>query len=91
MIKKTVFLTTKTVLILSISILVFFSLVNVSCCPDNNWGSDYLCSDCEDGIYTCDIGICENCGRGTSSGMFSLCNSCGCKLKECQHCRSNLE
>ena len=80
----------KAVLIVSIFLLVFVSLINVSCCPNNNWGCDYLCSDCADGVYTCDIGTCENCGRGTSSGALTLCNSCGCKLKECQCCRKKI-
>ena len=75
-------------------IMIFFIFLFYSCshspCPESKWGSDYLCSECKDGFYTADVGTCEVCRRGTSSGAFSLCNSCACKLKECQHCRKIL-
>jgi hypothetical protein len=77
-------------------IMIFFIFLFYSCsppcpCPETNWGSDYLCSECEDLGFTTDIGTCEVCGNGTSSGAFKLCNNCACKLKECQHCRKILE
>ena len=79
-------------------IMIFFIFLFYSCChspfhspcPESNWGSAYLCSECEDLAFITNIGTCEVCGRGTSSGAFRLCNSCACKLKECQHCRKIL-
>ena len=80
-------------------IMIFFIFLFYSCChspfhspcPESNWGSDYLCSECKDMSFDTSCGTCEVCGRGTSSGAFRLCNSCACKLKECQHCRKILE
>ena len=77
-------------------IMIFFIFLFYSCsppcpCPESNWGSNYLCSECKGLAYTTDIGTCEACARGTSSGGFGLCNSCACELKECQHCRKILE
>lgn len=77
-------------------IMIFFIFLSYSCsppcpCPSSNWGSDYLCSECEDFDYVLNGGTCEVCRGGTSSGAFKLCNSCACKLKECQHCRKILE
>jgi len=59
-------------------------------CPESNWGSDYLCSECEKLTFTHDCGECKECGRGTSSGAFELCNSCACILKQCQACGRTL-
>ena len=80
-------------------IMIFFIFLFYSCChsplhspcPESNWGSNYLCSECKDLAFIMNIGTCEACAKGTSSGAFSLCNSCACKLKECQHCRKILE
>jgi len=78
-------------LIIVIFIFLFYSCSSpFSPCPESNWGRDYLCSECKNLHYYLNIGTCEVCGRGTSSGAFRLCNSCGCKLKECQHCRKIL-
>ena len=73
-------------------IMIFLIFISYSCshCPESNWGSDYLCSECEKNAYTTDIGTCEVCGRGTSSGAYKLCNSCACKLKQCQVCKKIL-
>ena len=71
-------------------IFLFYSCSSSSHCPSNNWGSNYLCSECKDLAFIMNIGTCEACARGTSSGAFRLCNSCACKLKECQHCRKIL-
>jgi hypothetical protein len=60
-------------------------------CSGSNWGSNYLCSECEKIFFDCSIGTCESCARGTSSGAFRLCNSCACRLKQCQHCRKTLD
>lgn len=56
-------------------------------CPESNWGSDYLCSECKKNAYTTNIGKCDVCGRGTSCGAYKLCNSCACKQKQCQVCK----
>jgi len=80
-------------LIIMILIFLFYSCPPTPSpyCPPSNWGSYYLCSECEDLAFIMNIGTCEACARGTSSGAFRLCNSCACKLKECQHCRKILE
>ncbi len=77
-------------------IMIFFICLFYSCpspfgpCPESNWGSDHLCPECKDLAYYTDIGTCEVCGRGTSSGAFRLCARDACILQECQHCRKNL-
>lgn len=55
-------------------------------CPGQNWGSSYVCSEHGYVSVTDDIGICSNCGKGTSSGMYGLCAHCACKLGRCQMC-----
>ena len=77
-------------LIMIFIILLFYSCSPLSHCPESNWGSDYLCDECKRYGYTTDIGTCEVCKSGTSSGGYKLCNSCACKLKECQVCRKIL-
>ena len=61
--------------IIVILIIIIFS----GCCPKSNWGSNVLCSECRDLIFTTDIGECSDCGGSTSSGAFELCASCACK------------
>ena len=65
---------------------LFYSCSTSLQCPESNLGSDYLCSSCRKGGFDCSIGTCKECGRGTSSGAFELCNSCACILKHCQAC-----
>ena len=77
-------------LVVAIFIILYSCSSPFSPCPESNWGSDYLCDECKDLGFDTSIGTCEVCGRGTSSGAFRLCNSCACKLKECQHCRKSL-
>lgn len=55
-------------------------------CPSQNWGSSYICSEHGLVSVTDDIGVCSNCRKGTSSGMFGLCAQCACKLGRCQMC-----
>jgi len=77
-------------------IMIFFIFLFYSCsspfspCSESNLGSNYLCSECKTMGFDASLGTCEVCGRETSSGAFKLCNSCACKLKECQHCRKIL-
>jgi len=59
-------------------------------CPKQNWGSGFACSKHQNESVTDDIGICRNCGDGTSSGMYSLCAKCACRLKQCQRCGKDL-
>ena len=59
-------------------------------CPDQNWGSGFLCDQHKDVITTDDIGHCGRCGQGTSSGMFSLCAKCACETGKCQLCGRDL-
>lgn len=59
-------------------------------CPNQNWGSGFVCSKHKGESVTDDIGSCSNCGEGTSSGMYSLCAKCACKLKKCQICGRDL-
>ncbi len=74
----------------SLVILLVFSAIVFSCQSGSNWGSEYLCEDCEQSAFTCDIGTCAVCGRGTSSGAFELCNHCADKLGKCQACQKDL-
>jgi antitoxin component YwqK of YwqJK toxin-antitoxin module len=59
-------------------------------CPTQNWGSGFICSKHQNEAVTDDLGICRNCGDGTSSGMYSLCEKCACRLKKCQRCGKDL-
>jgi antitoxin component YwqK of YwqJK toxin-antitoxin module len=59
-------------------------------CPTQNWGSGFMCSKHQNESVTDDIGRCRNCGEGTSSGMYSLCAKCACRLKQCQRCGRDL-
>jgi antitoxin component YwqK of YwqJK toxin-antitoxin module len=59
-------------------------------CPTQNWGSGFICSKHQNEAVTDDLGICRNCGDGTSSGMYSLCEKCACRLKKCQRCGRDL-
>lgn len=68
----------------AIAVLMGFSCLKR--CPESNWGMDYLCSSCQKLGYPDAIGECIACRRGTSSIALKLCNSCGCKLNQCQHC-----
>jgi RNA polymerase sigma factor (sigma-70 family) len=52
----------------------------------NNWGSGMLCPGCKRKMFTSDIGKCRNCGRGTSSGSFKLCQACARAGGTCQAC-----
>ncbi len=68
---------------------IIAAVTSFSCvknCPDTNWGMDYLCPSCQKLGYPDAIGKCTACGRATSSIALKLCNSCGCKLDQCQHC-----
>ncbi len=77
-------------------VMIFFIFLFYSCpspfgpCSEGELERRYLCSECKDMGFDTSIGTCEVCGRETSSGAFRLCNSCACKLKECQHCRKSL-
>ena len=55
-------------------------------CPNENWGSSYTCSEHGLVSVTDDIGVCSNCGKGTSSGMYGLCAHCACVSGRCQMC-----
>jgi len=59
-------------------------------CPAQNWGSNFICSKHQNESVTDDLGTCRNCGDGTSSGMYSLCEKCACRLKKCQRCGRDL-
>jgi antitoxin component YwqK of YwqJK toxin-antitoxin module len=59
-------------------------------CPTQNWGSGLICSKHQNESVTDDLGTCRNCGDGTSSGMYSLCEKCACRLKKCQRCGKDL-
>ncbi len=59
-------------------------------CPTQNWGSNFICSKHQNESVTDDLGTCRNCGDGTSSGMYSLCEKCACRLKKCQRCGRDL-
>ncbi|MFN5372582.1 MAG: hypothetical protein ACK5B6_14060 [Bacteroidia bacterium] len=59
-------------------------------CPTQNWGGQFICSKHQTDAVTDDIGHCGNCGQGTSSGMYSLCAKCACRLKQCQRCGKDL-
>jgi serpin B len=58
--------------------------------PADNWGSGALCDKCKGKVFTTDIGVCADCGRGTSSGAFKLCQACAKRLNQCQACRGPL-
>jgi hypothetical protein len=47
-----------------------------------------LCGKCRGRGYTTDVGKCAECRRGTSSGAFKLCRTCGRKLGQCERCRA---
>lgn len=90
----------KSILGISCCLVVAIFIILCSCsspfspfdpCSEGNLKSHYLCSECENLAFDCSIGTCEICKGMTSSGAFRLCNSCACKLKECQHCRKILE
>lgn len=59
-------------------------------CPTQNWGSGFVCSKHQNEAVIDNIGSCSNCGEGTSSGMYSLCAKCACRLKKCQRCGKDL-
>jgi antitoxin component YwqK of YwqJK toxin-antitoxin module len=59
-------------------------------CPTQNWGRGFTCSKHQNEAVTDDLGTCRNCGDGTSSGMYSLCAKCACRLKKCQRCGKDL-
>jgi len=54
--------------------------------PGRNWGWGMLCPGCKRKMFTSDIGKCRNCGRGTSSGSFKLCQACARAGGTCQAC-----
>lgn len=55
--------------------------------PEENrqWGS-HLCQECGKKVYTCDIGSCKWCGKGTSSGAYKICYPCATAKEVCQVC-----
>lgn len=59
-------------------------------CSQHNWGSSFICEKHGDAAYTDDIGICQHCGKGTSSGQYMYCQSSACQLKKCQACGGDL-
>lgn len=59
-------------------------------CPQQNWGGQFICSKHQNEAVIDNIGTCRNCGQGTSSGMYSLCAKCACRLKQCQRCGKDL-
>jgi antitoxin component YwqK of YwqJK toxin-antitoxin module len=59
-------------------------------CPTQNWGSQFICSKHQNESVIDNIGTCRNCNQGTSSGMYSLCAKCACRLKKCQRCGKDL-
>jgi len=59
-------------------------------CPTQNWGGQFICSKHQHESVIDNIGTCRNCGEGTSSGMYSLCAKCACRLKQCQRCGKDL-
>ena len=59
-------------------------------CPTQNWGGQFICSKHQNESVTDDIGTCRNCSQGTSSGMYSYCAKCACRLKQCQRCGKDL-
>lgn len=50
----------------------------------------YLCSECRNLAFTCDIGTCTKCGGPTTSGAFRYCSECARKLDRCQACGTDL-
>jgi hypothetical protein len=42
--------------------------------------------NCEEQIYTCDMGKCKRCSADISSGMMKLCEECANKTDSCQFC-----
>jgi antitoxin component YwqK of YwqJK toxin-antitoxin module len=59
-------------------------------CPKQNWGGLFICSKHQNESVIDNIGTCRNCNQGTSSGMYSLCAKCACRLKQCQRCGRDL-
>lgn len=59
-------------------------------CSSSNWGSSFKCENHYDEAYTDDIGQCQHCGRGTSSGGYIYCAASACELKKCQVCGGDL-
>ena len=46
-----------------------------------------LCATCVGKAFVQNVGKCANCGVGTTSGSFQLCQACSTKLNQCQVCR----
>lgn len=59
-------------------------------CSASNWSSSFICELHGDEAYTNDLGQCQHCQRGTSSGAYIYCASSACELKKCQVCGGNL-